>query len=158
MALEIPQFNAGGENGLTTLHPTNGGMGALLASTGNTISVQVGALASKGSTFSTPGGHWTARRVTGRRPRRAVWDWQIAAADQSDLNQVEAAIEAYIDDGREYVLTDGKGRSSNYGVLLDGGAGTGRIGRRVSTSDGRKLQRWRLVFDVLYPSVGATAL
>lgn len=158
MALEIPQFNSGGDNGHAAIYPANSQMSGLLAATGNAITVQVGALGTKGASWSTPGGNWTARRVTGYRPRRVTWDWQIAAVDGSSLNQVEEIIEQYIADGREYVLVDGKGRSNSYAVLLDASAGTGRIGRRVSTPDGRKLQRWRLVFDVLNPTVSDTAL
>ncbi len=116
----------------------------------------VGPIGVSGVMFRPPGVDWKAQRVLGRDGRLVIWRAQLAAESDANLNTVESRIEAYLNDGRAYALTDGFGRSTSYAVLRRNG--TRRDGRRITTTSGKVLQRWTLTFDVLWPQVGATSL
>lgn len=147
-------FNDAETNSLKKLSPYNGQMpdgSPLLAATGNALNTQVGAVGMRVATFSPPGGNWSGHRTTGRKDRVIVWNWQIVAVSEAALYKVIARIEAYMQDGREYVLSDGT-RSSNYAVLAKE---TGpRDNPRALYSGGRWMQHWSLRFLVLKPEVG----
>jgi hypothetical protein len=144
-----PVFNDAETNSLKELKFENGAMDALLSTKGNTVRVRVAAPGEDSVSFHPPGADWTAERTMGLGPRRVIWEAQLAAGSDADLNSVEQRIETYLRDGRVYILTDGKGRSSDHAKLV--GDGTERVGMRESTPDGRRLQRWRLTFLVLWP-------
>jgi len=139
---EIPKFNAAGADGRAALDPT-----------GQPINVYVGPPSVHGYEFSPPGTDWTISRVTGLGPRVVVWDWMVRAQDETTLNSTELGIESYLTSHAPYNLDDGKGRSGP-AVLAD----AQRIGPRLTTTDGRKLQRWRLTFRVLQPTFVTGAL
>ena len=145
--MATPLFNNAEENGLSKLEVENGAMGGNLASTGNTVRVEVGALDTRVLQSSPPGVDWTVRRSLGVLPRRVTWRAQLKCANEANLNEVELRIEKYVTDGRAYVLTDGKGRTADKAVLTS----ARRIGPRLTTSTGAKLQQWELLFDVLAP-------
>lgn len=153
--MSTPVFNASATNGLSRLEFVNSGMSSLLSASGNTVSVTVGVPEPRTVEAAPVGGNWTISRTAGVGPRRIVWDVLLKCASEANLNTVESKIEAYLLDGRAYDLTDGRGRSTTYAVLV--GSETRREGRRVRTLTGW-LQRWRLVFSVLSPQVGGSAL
>ena len=164
--MSVPIFNTGGVNGLAALNFANSGMSGCLAANGNTVRVLVGTPQVRTVESSPPGGNWQMVRSLGLGPRRVVWHARLVSATsggaEANLNTVEAAIERYLigaslADGGIYSLTDGKGRTSDYAVLLP--TGTGRVGLRETNVRGTMSQHWVLEFSVLWPQVGApTAL
>lgn len=147
-------YNNAQTNGLLKLEPKPGGMGGILAATGNTLRVEVGSLISKRMTFTGLGTQWSASRVTGYMPRIVTWHWQVkteGASAESDMNGVELRIEAYIDDGREYILADNKSRSNAYAILTSDSRRVG-MRRRTPNTQPAYIQDWLLVFELLWPS------
>ena len=150
-------FNGLGNNGLTALLPGNSLMVGS-AATGNALRTTVGDLETKSVEIRPPGGDYAFRRVTGLLPRKVEWQWQIAATvgglgtPAVYLSTIEAAIEAYLKDGREYVLSDGE-RSGSAIVRR-----ATRVGRRALAIGPKYLQLWRLEFVVMQPAIGATYL
>lgn len=147
-------YNNAALNGFAALHPYNGGMTGL-ATTGNALRVQVNVPDQSVVSIAHPAAGFVSERVTGLTRRLVVWEWQIATTSEANLNTIEAILEAYVADGREYILSDGA-RSSSFAKLM--AIGTGRAGQRRALPGGRYLQPWRLGFAVLRPSVGATSL
>jgi len=154
--MTTPTYNDAETNGLSKLEFGPSGMGGLLSSTGVTCRVTPDPIDVSSVTFAPPGADWMGHRVLGKHGRAVRWETQLKCDDNASLNAVEAAIEAYLNDGRAYALTDGFGRSNSYAILQR--AGTGRRDRRVPLQSGAVLQRWGLVFLVLWPQVGATSL
>lgn len=154
--MSTPTFNASSANGLTALQFVNDGMSDKLSSTGNTIRVNVGSLQTRMVESSPPGSNWTTKRTLGRQTRRVVWHVQLKCDSDSDLNDVEATIEAYLADGGSYALTDGKGRSTTRAVMVT--ADTRREGFRERCGANSVRQRWVIAFDVLEPKVGSSVL
>jgi hypothetical protein len=153
MAAETPSFNSTGENGLTPLMPQNSAMSGLLASSGNAVSVIIEAPTRHRQQWSSPGQWWVAQRLSGRAPQRIVWRWAICCENtqggttaEQKMNAVEAALVAYMLDGRGYTMDDGKGQTRLDCVLCGHEAGTQRIGPRLTLTNGNKLQQWELVF------------
>ncbi len=152
-------FNNAETNGLAKLLFENGGMSGNLSTTGNTVNVTVAALEAAVLEAHPAGADWTSLRKLGVAKRRVTWDVKLKADSNAELIAVELAIETYIDDFRTYVITDGFGRSNDHVVLLPAAAGTGPVGKRISTTPvGTVIQYWRLVFAVLWPSVEAGKL
>lgn len=154
--MSTPTYNASGANGLTALSFANGGMGERLSATGNTVIVEVEEVEVHSQEYSTPGGAWVCQRTLGTGKRRVIWHVTLAAVSDAKLNEIERFIADYLYDGSAYALTDGFGRSTADATLRRDG--TRREGRRIAAPGTRRLQRWRLAFDVLRPFSTATAL
>jgi len=154
--MSTPTFNAPGAWDLSPLVFENGGMGGLLAETGNTAKVPSSALQVRAHESQVPGAAWTLRRVVGIQPRTVVWDVQLKAVDEASLNAVLAAIDTYAFDGRPCQLSDGHGRETLYAVLDP--QGTQQTGPRLTTSQGEKIERFSLGFRVLWPATGVDQL
>jgi hypothetical protein len=155
--MSVPTFNAGGVNGLAALNFANSGMSSWLAANGNTVTELVGSPEVRTVQSAPPGGNWEMVRTLGLGPRRVIWNVRLLSAisgsgSEVNLNNVEAAIEAYLGDGGAYAFADSKGRTTDFAILL--ADGTGLVGPRLTTPTGNKLQHWRLAFSVLWPQVG----
>ena len=154
-------YNNAETHSLTKLLPGNSSTmgGVTTSSTGNTLKQLVGPIGQKGSSFSPPGSDWEGDRTGGVGPRMVVWDWRIMCDSLADVLAIERFIEAYIRDGREYVLNTGEtaaGREGDYVKLQQ--RGTGPVGRPLSPPDGRRGRRWRLTFKVLWPQTAVDKL
>lgn len=141
-------FNNAGTNSLTKLEPTNGGMSALMTANGVTLRSAVSTIAPKRVEMTPAGVSWTAQRTTGYSERQITWTWGMSVKDETDYYKVINAIDAYLKDGREYILTDGT-RTTNFAVLSEAYP----ITARPSTPDGRIVQTWFLRYRVLRPLV-----
>lgn len=166
--MATPLFNNAETNSLLKIEPAVGGMvstiGAPGLSAGTAVVTMPGPVAIKRMEFSPVGSNWTASRVTGKGPRIVTWGVQFATVDAAAMNKVVEAIEKYLEDGREYILTDGKGRATSAptAILLPEGTGPRPLGfmgqTRKTAAAGKKLERWVLRFLVLRPVVSDTEL
>ena len=140
-------FNNAETGGLLKLQPGNGNMNSKLASTGNALRTAVMPIEVRRAMVAPPGGGFSLYRTLGVSSRVITWDWHIAAVDLDSLFEVERRIQAYVIDGREYILSDGT-RSTSFAVL---DAASAPRGNHMKTNDGRWMRDWLLRFVVTRP-------
>jgi len=141
-------YNSGSTGGLSELVPYNGGMGSL-ADEGNALNVDKGGAEVSRIVFTSPGASFSAERTTGVKRRRVVWNWLVCADNEASLWSIEALIDRYVADGREFTLSDGT-NTNNSAVLSDARPASRYMRGRGSLY----LRRWTLIFTLLRPNTG----
>ena len=108
------------------------------------VSVHIGALEAAAVTFAFPGIDGAYRHELGNRGRTITWRGLLRATDDTELNAIEAAIEALIGDGRGCELQDGVG-----------GAFESCIVKRFARNGARKRARGKVIqaFEISFAQV-----
>jgi hypothetical protein len=120
--------------------------GEALAGTNSDVDVLIGELTRAGSVFAFPGVSGVFERSLGTRERPITWRGELRAAADSELNSMEAAIEARVREARVGSVADPWGRTFDSCVPRS----FERLGpRRVDLLTGEALQEFELRFAQL---------